>query len=124
MDTGALFVGAMVVGMVIAIIAFSIRKNSRNAGVSERTDAAGSQGIDPGIAYLMAPGAMSDGSSLARSGGHSAHHAPGHQAPGHHDAGHHGNHAHDGGHDHGSHASFDSCAPVDSGNFSTLHLDI
>ncbi len=102
MDTGILFVGAIIVGMVIAIIAFSIRKSTRDAGVSEHADTAGSQGVDPGIASLMTPGILSNGSMRAGSDGHTGHHA-------------HGHHAHDGGQNHGSHASFDSCAPVDSG---------
>ena len=102
MSAGEFFVAAVVVGMVLAIIAFSIRKGTQHAGM--RHDRSGGSDIDPGISYLMTPGAMGDGSS------HSSHH-------GHADHGHHGHHGHDAGHahDHGSHGSFDSCSPVDSG---------
>lgn len=105
MSAGEFFVAAVVVGMVLAILAFSIRKGSRHAGM--RHYRSGRSDIDPGLSYLMTPGAMSDGSSHVGGSGHHGH------------QGHHGHHGHDAGHhaghDHASHGSFDSCSPVDSG---------
>lgn len=90
MSAGEFFVAAIVVGMVLAIIAFSIRHSTRHTAAPH--DGSGASGIDPGIAHLMTTGTLSAGHSHAGS--------------------HHG-HAND----YPSEGSVDGGAPVDSSGF-------